>query len=205
MRVHRTPLCRVLVPRDPLPRTSMDSVLWHHGGYLIAGTPGDLWRLGALFRLAAVSRHSVVYLPLRQGSQHMVLMRHGVPVRPSAWPDLRARLTGGTPATVQAPAPRPAGQPPSWRDESLKVREHAGTVFMTGTARALFGVGDELTACADEAFQDRNFRKYGEAFVTQFNGWGPVGRRDDGWEIWVVARSRKYRSPKVVVASSPDP
>ncbi|GIH03778.1 hypothetical protein Rhe02_18450 [Rhizocola hellebori] len=98
VRVHRTPLCRIIVPHDPLPRTKMDNVLWHHGGALVAGNPGDLFRLGALFRLAAVSPRSVVYLPLSQGSQQMVLMHQGIPVRPSAWPNLRAMVRRARPA-----------------------------------------------------------------------------------------------------------
>jgi hypothetical protein len=193
VRVHRTALCRVIVPRDPLPRTRMDSVLWHHGGFLVAGTPGDLFRLGALFRLAAVSPHSVVYLPLPHGKHQIVLMRQGVSLRPSAWPRLRAMVGGGEAATMQAPAPRPPRRPPGWDDAQVKVREHAGTVFMIGNAPGLFDVGDELTKCADEAQLHRDFRRFGEALVTQLDGLGEVNRRDDSWEIWVMARSRRCR------------
>jgi hypothetical protein len=99
-------------------------------------------------------------------------------------------------AGARAP-PRLTDESWKWRDDyELKVREHAATVFLTGQPRALFDVGDELTTCADEVTHDRSFRKFGETQVTQLNGWGKARRRDDGWEIWVVARSWKYQGAK---------
>src|SRR4051794_10465176 len=109
MRVHHLPghnsLHRVLMPVAPLSRTHITKVLWHHSGALI-GSRADLLRLGALFRLAAVSPHSVVYLPLRrnarseavtywragQGLADLVIVRSEASLRPSAWPALRSRL-----------------------------------------------------------------------------------------------------------------
>lgn len=204
VRVHATPACRVIVPRRPFTCTQMQNVLWHHGGYLVAGGPGELFTFGALFRLAAVSPRTVVFLRLPRSPEpadgqdlhDLVLMRREVPVKPSMWPAIRAQVKGGTPSTVQAPAPRERLTDPGWdwRDRALTVREHAGTVFLSGSARALFATGDELAACAEEARRDRGFRRYGEALVTQFNGSGEVGRRDDDWEIWVLARSRRHQA-----------
>jgi hypothetical protein len=69
-------------------------------------TRADLLRLGALFRLAAVSPHSAVFVPLRanrvgewvapwadsQGLADLAIVRRNVHLRPSNWPSIRARL-----------------------------------------------------------------------------------------------------------------
>jgi hypothetical protein len=128
MRVHHLPgdnsLQRILMPVAPLYRTHITKVLWHNSGALI-GSRADLLRLGALFRLAAISPHSVVYLPLRgnaqseavtywagvQGLADLVIARSEASLRPSAWPTLRTRLRRGPKAgvvtTMWTPAPRP--------------------------------------------------------------------------------------------------
>ncbi len=197
--LHSTPVCRVIVPVPHFRQTQIETVLWHHGGFLVTGAPGELFRLGALMRIAAVSPHSVIFLPLSRSPQdrrygfagkrygHLVLMRQDVRLKPSMWPALRAQVRRGTPAKIQAPAARdPQGERGwDWQQRLLKLREHAGTVFLTGSPQALFDAGDELTSLAAEVHKD-------SSLVTQFNGSGQTGRRDDDWELWVLARSRTF-------------
>ncbi|KUL26311.1 hypothetical protein ADL15_38600 [Actinoplanes awajinensis subsp. mycoplanecinus] len=171
MRVHDLPgessLRRVLVPATPLRRMHITKVLWHHSGALI-GSQADLLRLGALVRLAAASPHSLVYLPLRenvrseavtywadgQGLADLVIARSDTALRPSAWPTLRSSvrrgLKVGALATMRTPAPRlQPGERQSakeWERErhQLRATEHADTLLLSGSARAMHEVGDEL-------------------------------------------------------------
>ncbi|MFD7652425.1 hypothetical protein ACFV4N_00390 [Actinosynnema sp. NPDC059797] len=63
--VHRAPLHRVLVPAARLRDTRAGST--DHRCVPLTGSRADLLRLGALVRLAAVSRHSAVHVPLGTG------------------------------------------------------------------------------------------------------------------------------------------
>lgn len=204
-------LRQVLTPRDPLRRTHQTRLLWAHTGALV-GSRADLLRLGALIRLAAVSPHSVVFLPLRanprsayvehwaeiQGLADLVVLRTDVPLRRSAWPAVRARLRRGRPRTVDTPAPREERRPDDWRRDRLDlgVTEFAETVFLAGTAEALLEAGDEVTRCGNEVAVHRDIHRFGgPALLSQFVGpdrhAGP--RRDEAWECMVLAEDELFR------------
>jgi hypothetical protein len=151
-----------------------------HTGALISSR-ADLLRLGALFRLAAV-------------------VRRDVPLRPSAWPAIRARLRRGAreavPATMLTPAPRRSSrnQDRDWKRHHLSVAEHADTLVLSGSSRALHDAGDELTWCGNEVAVNSDIRRYGgPALLSQFTG--PrrrPGRRDASWECMVLAEDHIF-------------
>lgn len=215
VRVHALPgqsqLRRVVVPDPPLRETHQSLLLWQHSGSLTASR-ADLWRLGALFRFAAVSPHSAVYVPLRgnprdeyneacygdQGLGDLLIMRGEVGLRSAHWTALRARLGRGPgtgrPALLSVPSPRErvVEQGWDWRQHALTVAEHADTVFWSGTARALYAAGDELAWCSGQVSRHRDIRRHGgPALLSQWNGpsspFGPIGRRDDTWECMILA------------------
>ncbi|GGM54924.1 hypothetical protein ACFFX1_19460 [Dactylosporangium sucinum] len=200
-------LQRVLVPGDPLRRTHQSRMLWRHTGALI-GSRADLLRLGALVRLAAVSPHSALYVPLRGNPRSayaeewrladLVVVRTDVPLRRSAWPDVRARLRRGRSRTMDTPAPREERRPDDWRRDgrALGVTEHAETVFLAGTAEALLEAGDELTWCGNQVAVNRDIHRWGgPALLSQFVGpdrhTGP--RRDTSWQCMVLAEDELFK------------
>jgi hypothetical protein len=223
MRVHHLPghgtPRQVLVPVVPLSRLHVTKVLWRYSGALI-GSRADLLRLGALFRLAAVSPQSVVYLPLRQNAQSeaasawnatqgladLVIARREAALRPSAWPAHRVRLRHGPKAeartTMLAPAPRLLAQPedrrpvPDWElvRYRLRLSEHADTLFLSGSAQALHDAGDELTWCGDQVAVNANIHRFGgPTMLSQFNGPDRrAGRRDASWEMMVLAEDQIF-------------
>jgi hypothetical protein len=225
MRVHHLPghssLQRILVPVAPLSRRHITKVLWRHSGALI-GSRADLLRLAALFRLAAISPHSVVYLPLlengeseavthwaaHQGLADLVIARSAASLRPSAWRALRARLRRGPQAgvltTMVAPAARPlpdVGEPTKdweWGLYQLQASEHANTVLLSGSAQALHNAGDELTWCGNQVAINSDIHRFGgPALLSQFNGPDRrdgyrVGRRDGTWHFMVLAEDQIF-------------
>lgn len=231
MRVHHVPgrtcLQRVLQPVVPLSRTHITKVLWQYSGALI-GSRADLLRLGALFRLAATSPHSVVYLPLRrnaqseavsywaahQGLADLVIARSEASLRPSAWPALRARLRHGPKAgvltTMRAPAPRsPDERQPlpdwEWERRRLRATEHADTLLLSGSAAALHDAGDELTWCGEQVAGNADIHRFGGPVAfSQFNGPDRrAGRRDGSWHFMVLAEdSIFHRSRRLRAAAS---
>ncbi len=204
-------LSRIIVPDPPLRDTHQSLLLWQHTGAL-TGSREDLWRLGALFRLAAVSPHSAVFVPLRanlpddhaevwqrhQGLADLLVVRHDAGLRPAHWPTLRARLgrgpRNGAPARMTVPPPRPP-RPESgwdWAAHQLAVHEHAATVIMSGTPRALHEAGDDLAWCAGQVSRQREIRRHGgPALLSQWNGPGHPhragSRRDTTWECMILA------------------
>ncbi|MFI5541817.1 hypothetical protein ACIA5H_36140 [Nocardia sp. NPDC051900] len=87
-------------------------------GYLNASR-ADLLRLGALFRVAATSSHSAIFIPVPPGAlprtfadYHIhplpvLLTREGTGLRPSDWPNLRHGMRrASAPVQVTAPAAR---------------------------------------------------------------------------------------------------
>ncbi|MGV9298536.1 hypothetical protein [Amycolatopsis sp. NPDC003676] len=104
------------------------------------------YRIGALWLLAARSRHTVIHLPLRAGRtpaapEHtgrpldLVLSQHTAQLRASHWPRLRAALGPARPHTVRIPADRRPVERPHWRTrDRLYDRIHADTLFLTGSA-----------------------------------------------------------------------
>ncbi|WP_027944070.1 hypothetical protein [Amycolatopsis taiwanensis] len=110
------------------------------------------YRIGVLWLLAARSRHTIIYLPLRNGRQpahpehdgrrmDLVLSQHSLCLRASQWPRLRSALGRGLPQTAQVPAnylPDPAGidyEARHHRDNRDRLREriHGDTLFLTGS------------------------------------------------------------------------
>jgi hypothetical protein len=214
MRVHEVSrtahLRRVLTPSAPLRATHLTGLLWRHSGALVTSGP-DLLRLGAMFRLAGVSPHSAVFVPLREnvpepgdlaeswgresGLADLLVVRDDVPLRPAAWPGVRRRLRAdtGTPQVMDAPAPRehPAPEGCGPRPDGLTVAEHADTVVMSGPAADLLRAGDELTACGRLATADPGVRdEPGPTALSQFRGpdlrMRPGQRRDTTWECDIV-------------------
>ncbi|GAA1423293.1 hypothetical protein GCM10009662_83140 [Catellatospora coxensis] len=215
VRVHALPggtgLRRVVVPDPALRDTYQTLLLWQHTGALTASR-ADLWRLGALFRFAAVSPHSAVYVPLRrnprdkhaeywsneQGLGDLVIMRRDVALRPAHWTAVRARLgrgpRPGRAALVSVPSPRPPCPEPGWdwREHALAVAEHGNTLFWSGTARALYAAGDDLAWCSGQVSRHVDIRRYGgPALLSQWTGpgwpFGSIDRRDETWECMILA------------------
>jgi hypothetical protein len=158
----------------------------HQVGYLNASR-ADLLRLGALFRVAATSSHSVIYIPVPPGAQPMtfgsieihplpvLLAREDTGLRPSDWPDLRHRMRRtGAPLTVTAPAARPPDRPDEIRRRAdrhpARFAEHAATIVITARAELLFWIGDWLTEVGDRVAQDRHVHQHGESFLGDMVG-----------------------------------
>ncbi|MFC7548962.1 hypothetical protein [Plantactinospora sp. GCM10030261] len=138
----------------------------------------------------------------QQGLADLLIARRDIPLRASDWPAIRARIRrgprAGTPATTRAPAPRErriSDLPDwDWKQLQLSVVEHAETLVLTGTSRALFDAGDELTWCGNEVAVNSDIRRFGgPALLSQFNGPQPrPGRRDNSWECMVLAEDRPF-------------
>ncbi|MER7705574.1 hypothetical protein ABTX81_22115 [Kitasatospora sp. NPDC097605] len=121
--------------------------------------------LAVAWGLAARSRRSLVYVPLKAGRREgpkglgewrwspvvldLVLVHHSLGFPPSRWKAVRGRLGAGRPHTVEIPesdfprddefdhAPRHFE---GWRDE-LRFGLAADTLFLTGSARAFRTTG----------------------------------------------------------------
>ncbi|WP_203657501.1 hypothetical protein [Actinocatenispora rupis] len=161
------------------------AVLWEQQvctcGYELCVDRRAAYRIGVLWLLAARSRHSVVWLPLRGAERDpdeslagprldLVLSHHSLQLRASSWPRLRGALDAGAPQTVSVPA----GYLPDAADidhttwyhreqrDLIHHRVHADTLFLAGsapvlrqTARSLFEVAFEAPGSApgEEAAQ----------------------------------------------------
>ncbi|WP_327001332.1 hypothetical protein OHA72_40275 [Dactylosporangium sp. NBC_01737] len=118
----------------------------------------------------------------------LVLARTDAALRPSAWKAVRAGLSTGRPATLRSPAPRP------WRDPGwdapprMRVAEHAATLFLTGTPRALFHLGDAVTAATASVPRLRDVRRHGAALLL-----GLYGSLAGDLEMDVLVRDDRYR------------
>lgn len=158
---HRAPLHRVLVPAARLRDTRVGST--DHRCVPLTGSRADLLRLGALVRLAAVSRHSAVHVPLGTGPD-LVVVRRDAGLRPSAWPEVRAevRRSRARPAATRTPAPRP---PRAETSERVVLTEYAATAFLVGDARSLFLVGDTLTRAGEALASSRWVHRRGVAHL----------------------------------------
>ena len=78
----------------------------------------------------------------------------------------------------------------------LSIAEHAETLIVTGTARALHDAGDELTWCGDQVAVNGDIHRFGgPALLSQFQGrrLRPGRRRDESWELMVLADGRHFR------------
>ncbi|MEV4514488.1 hypothetical protein AB0K00_36690 [Dactylosporangium sp. NPDC049525] len=101
---------------------------------------------------------------------------------------MRAGLSTGRPATLRSPAPRPWREPGWDTPPRVRVAEHAATLFLIGTPRALFDLGDAVTAAAAEVPRMRDVRRHGEAFLL-----GLYGSLDGDVEMDVLVKDDRYR------------
>ncbi|MGE7439832.1 hypothetical protein [Kitasatospora sp. NPDC001175] len=188
-------------------------------GYLNASR-ADLLRLGALFRVAATSSHSAIYIPVPPGAHPMaasgdthpmpmLLAREDTGLRPSDWPDLRHRMRrASVPLRVTAPAARSPDRPDDVRRRAdrhpARFAEYAATIVITARAELLFWIGDWLTAAGDRVAQDPHVHQHGESFLGDMVGFfDPKGTDQPMHAFCVVAiepifhqaRWRKQRTP----------
>lgn len=218
VRVHavyrQAQLHRVIMMRSPLPDTCLTTILsWHCGA--LTSNRADLLRIGALFRLAAISPHSAVYLPLRankpteatgfwireNGAADLVIVRSDALLRPSDWPEIRARLRHGprpgVPHKMLAPAPRPltAEMLGDWTRPQLSVAEYAETVFVRASPRDLHEAGDLLTMCGDDVAVNKDIHRFGgPALLSVLKGRiRRTGRQEDQWECDILAEDPRFQ------------
>jgi hypothetical protein len=192
----------------------------HQVGYLNASR-ADLLRLGALFRVAATSSHSAVYLPVPPGAQPMtsagrdihprpvLLAREDTGLRPSDWPDLRRRMRrAAVPLRITTPAARSPDRPDDVRRRAdrhpARFAEHAATIIITARAELLFWMGDWLTAVGDRVAQDSRVHQHGESLLGDMVGFFDPRGTDQPMHAFCVvavepifhqARWRKPRTP----------
>jgi hypothetical protein len=202
---------RVLVPADPLAHTWVFSPCFDSYG-MVWSNRADLLRLGALFRLAAVSPHSVAHIPAPetepigpvayrrriQGPVPLVIARSSACLRPSQWTQIRRELGPGTPKSMRAPAPWPFGGRSDGRSDGkritpLRLTEHAATLFVVGPAATLFRVGDRLTEAGDRVATSPRVHRHGEDILTTLSdliadtkrGSGDQRERRFEWDVYV--------------------
>lgn len=179
---------------------------------VIVGTRDALLHLGAWFRMAAVSPHSLVHLPTGgprprgvpwygppDRSVDLVIMRRDLGMRPSAWPGVRRRLPAGRPITLRPPAARTDSvhDPfPPGDDDGLDLTEHARTLLVRGPARMLLRAGDELSWAGEAIASDRHVHRQGHAHIGEI-GWLLRGSARDmragrGTEFPVVGADPRF-------------
>ncbi|MFC7330721.1 hypothetical protein [Marinactinospora rubrisoli] len=169
-RVHR-----VLQPRSPLEQTVLADVVGRWTP--LVGDQDGLARLAALFALAARSRFSVLYVPLRQNRKladwafaanalDLVLVHHSLGLRRSAWPELRRRLGTGRPITVDTDEHRwqhvrltaERWTHADFRDRLLPAA-HAETLFLAGSRPVFRDAAGELAWAAGNGHRHRRGRR----------------------------------------------
>lgn len=122
--------------------------------------------LAAAWWLAARSRHSLVYLPLRSSGAtcgegyggprlDLVLLHHSLGFPVSRWKEVRARLGGAVPHTVRLPAqPFPDLAPADWRhrdfQDHLRWNIAADTLFLIGSRTAFERDADQVRSLAED-------------------------------------------------------
>ncbi|MFE6049191.1 hypothetical protein ACFQ6N_00360 [Kitasatospora sp. NPDC056446] len=172
-------------------------------GYLRASR-ADLLRLGALFRVAATSPHSALYVPAPPGARAtapvggartlpLLLAREDTGLRPSDWPALRRGMRrASAPLSVTAPAARSSDRPDDVRRRAdrhpARFTEHAATAVITARAELLFWIGDWLTAAGDRVAGDSHVHRHGETFLGDLAGFfDPAGTDQPMHALCVVA------------------
>lgn len=176
---------RVLTPRHPLRNLWVRSPAFDAYG-MITGSRADLLRLGALIRLAAISGHSAIHLPLaanalpadvawwfRDGEHpvDLLIVRSDIGLRPSAWPSIRRRIHKGQthrrPLTARTPVPRPVRITKPWEPGTqVSLTTHATTLVMSGPASSLHLVADTVTAAGEWLAGDRHIHRHGQAILS---------------------------------------
>ncbi|MGO1053761.1 hypothetical protein [Crossiella sp. CA198] len=180
------PLHRILIPVAALRHTWLRSPFLTGYGK-ITGSRADLLRLGALFRLAAISPHSAVHVPLRANPlpehdwfwfhghrpKDLLIARRDAGLRASAWPELRTstrrRATQAARQTAVTPAARP--DPDRWSrdwtaDRRLVLSEHAETLLITAPAWSLHQVGDVFSEAGEAVATHRDIHRDGFALLS---------------------------------------
>jgi hypothetical protein len=134
---------RVIRPDRPAPRLTVHDQSPWLAGY---ADRDAIKQLAVLWSLAAVSHHSIVYLPIRQNaSAHegstldLVLSHASLQLRPPRWKTLRGRLGNGAPHTIRIPDPGTVTSELDYtRMYDRDYRDHLGfdnasdTLFVTG-------------------------------------------------------------------------
>lgn len=175
---------RVVRPARPLPHAPLYET--RIGGH-VAVDRATAVELACAWWLAARSRHSIVYLPLREspatcgaevGGERvdLVLLHHSLGFRVSRWKQVRARLSNAAPHTVRVPAQpfpeitvddRVRRSHNDFRDH-LRWDTAARTLFLIGSRRAfelesrqlrklLRFAGDADTWCYADMYVGRAF------------------------------------------------
>ncbi len=146
----------------------------------IVGTREALLHLGAWFRMAGISPHSVVHVPAggprpcgvpwygpSETSVDLVVMRRDVGMRASAWSGIRRSLAGGRPVTLRPPQARPVltYEPLPPGTDGLVLAEHGRTLLVSGPAPALLRAGDVISAVGEAIASDRHVHRRGYAHL----------------------------------------
>ncbi|MEE1940025.1 hypothetical protein V1L54_11565 [Streptomyces sp. TRM 70361] len=217
---------RVVQPRTPLRHTTLSDPLkgW---GYLLGDHDG-LSRLAALFSFAAFSRHTVVHVPLRRSLPRqvapgvpvgLVLVHRSPGLRPYVWPQLRRRLTRGTPLTVRTDERRTAAHADAWRcrwedhwyrmdvRDRIRPAVHARTLFLYGGRDVFASACVHLELAADFGPLQEGVDRGRDVLVTSLTthlplGHGPWPKLDIGFQarpsyrhFRPPGRSARYHSP----------
>lgn len=149
---------RVLRPAVPIHSVSLrDDPSWH---VLMSTDSGEVLRIAALWRLAALSRRSLVHIPLRLDPRAMareahwtggdqaydlLLAHHSLQVPPSRWKEIRGALDRGRPHVAEIDID-PHPEPHDWAtarhrrqcdQDRLDIKVHANTIIFTGSETAL--------------------------------------------------------------------
>jgi hypothetical protein len=175
---------RVLIPARRLTGTVVIPPLSARDGMLVSSR-ADLLRLGAWIRMAAVSPHSIVYIPCRSNGHpavswsrvkapvDLVIVRSDAGLRPSVWKAVRGQLRHGRPALLRAPQPRRRALDHRWEwtgPHQVRMTEYAATLLVTSTARSLLDLGDTATEAGDLIATSRQIHRHGSAHLIGVTG-----------------------------------
>ncbi|MEU5695375.1 hypothetical protein [Actinosynnema sp. NPDC020468] len=174
-------LRRVLVPSAVLRSTWVLSTGLRDYGHLTADR-ADLLRIGACARLAAISPHSAVHVPLRGNPvpgeltgwfadwppADLLFVREDVGFRPSAWPTVRTgtrrRPRAARAHTARTPPAREPGRR-EWSAPLVRLAEHGGTLVVSSSASGLHEVADLITAAGEAVATARDVHRHGHAVL----------------------------------------
>lgn len=158
---------RVISPAEPLEHAGLRDDDWLLNLYV---DKDAAIRIGVLWLLAARSRRSLVYLPMRAGLPgtepwlDLVLVHHSLQFRPADWKVLRNRLDRGRPQRAGVPETDRTGSERYYpaqhyrenRKHRLNEQVHAATLFLSGsadlfrlTAEKFFDLADQVPGRPD--------------------------------------------------------
>ncbi|GAA3843287.1 hypothetical protein GCM10022243_07190 [Saccharothrix violaceirubra] len=179
-------LHRVLVPRFELRNLWVRSPAYGYG--MLIGSRADLLRLGALARLAAISPHSAVHVPLRHvplddamlrasfrdGPQcDLLFVRQETGMPASAWPEIRTgmrrRRSSARPLTARLSDEWDDSVRREWHPRP-RWSEHADTMIFTGDAGGLHALARCVTEAGDLLADDRSIHRFGLSALLGLTG-----------------------------------